>query len=69
MPVTTATPDAAPASDSKASEATPKAVLEPASPPVLEAAPSPEKPVEPAEISDSQPLPTASPEVSAPNSN
>ena len=69
MPVTTATPDAAPASDSKASEATPKAVLEPASPPVLEAAPSPAKPVEPAEISDSQPLPTASPEVSAPNSN
>lgn len=69
MPATAATPDAAKPSEAKASEATPKAVLEPVTMPVLEAPPATEKPTESVETSDLEPLPTASPEASAPASN
>jgi preprotein translocase subunit SecG len=62
-------PDAAKPSEAKAPEATPKAALEPATTPVLEAPLAAEKPTKPVETSDLQPLPNASPEASAPASN
>ena len=69
LPPAAVVPDAAKPSEAKAPEATPKAALEPATTPVLDAPPAAEKPAESVETSDLQPLPNASPEASAPASN
>ena len=69
LPPAAVVPDAAKPSEAKAPEATPKAAVEPATTPVLDAPPAAEKPAEPVETSDLQPLPNASPEASAPASN
>jgi len=69
LPPAAVVPDAAKPSEAKAPKATPKAAVEPATTPVLDAPPAAEKPAESVETSDLQPLPNASPEASAPASN